>query len=136
MRTQYGPEPAVALIAVLPTVAEPFCDWFRPHVEDVAFHSAMPTPSAVTGAGPMVVNPASSWFPSLLTVKLWMSVPPCPSEPVNVSVTRVGVGPVVLLFELFVQPLVARASATSITDAGKSCRCELIIGGWVSFVGY
>jgi hypothetical protein len=31
------------------------------------------------------------------------------------------------LFELL-QPLAPRASVTRITDAGKSCRCELIIG--------
>jgi len=52
------------------------------------------------------VKPAASVYPALVIVKLWIIVVPCVIDPLNVSVTRVGVGPVGVLLDvpLFVQP--------------------------------
>jgi hypothetical protein len=71
----------------------------------------------------MLVKPASSEYPELFTVKLWIIVPPCPIVPLNVSVTIVGVGPVIpLLLEplLFVQP--NDAAAASMPSANMNWR--------------
>src|SRR5215831_9829983 len=113
---QNDPEPAVPLIAVFPSLAESFCVWFRLHVCAFGSHTPIPIPSAVTVDGLMAVKPASSVYPELFTVKLWIIVPPWPIDPLKVSVTTVGVGPVsalpVLEFPLFVQPNDAAAAST------------------------
>src|SRR5262245_37600216 len=73
----------------------------------------------IVGGGPAAVNVMSISPPPDGSVKLWKSLPFTSTDPLNVSVTSVGVGAVVEEFELLLQPASRISRATGIAPFMK-----------------